>query len=503
MTTALLIFPHQLFAEHPGLASQPDLTVLIEDSLFFGDRQHPLRFHKQKLWLHRASMGRYADRLREEGETVDYVGYRAGEPVTRTALADLARAGTDTLICADPVDFILEKRLRTYADDLGLTLEFLDSPNFLNSATENQDWRSGQKRWFMAEFYKSQRRRLNVLMDGDNPTGGKWSFDEDNRKKVPKNLLGQVPQLPIRSPDADEVDARASVLAEFPDHYGTLDQIIWPTSHGDAAEWLESFLCERFERFGTYEDAIVEGEALLWHSALTPMLNIGLLTPRQILDAVQDHLDAHDVPINSAEGFIRQIIGWREFMRATYVDLGVPMRTTNHWGHKRRIPQSFWRGDTRIAPIDDTIQRVLETGYCHHIERLMVLGGFMFLCEFDPDDIYRWFMEMFVDAYDWVMVPNVYAMSQHADGGAITTKPYFSGSTYIRKMSHYPIGPWCEIWDGLYWRWIWKHAEALQKNPRWAMMVSMARKMDGEKRAAHLRQADNYLSNLSASSHSD
>ncbi len=472
--------------------------MLIEDPLFFGDRQYPLRFHKQKLWLHRASMHRYAERLREEGERVDYIAYRAGRPVTREAVTELASSGIETLICADPVDFILEKRLREYADELDLTLAVLDSPMFLNTMAENQDWRDGQKRWFMAEFYKAQRRRLNVLMEGDEPRGGKWSFDEDNRKKVPKKLLEEIPHLPIRTPDAIEVEARNSVLEDFADNYGSLDDIIWPSSHYAAAEWLECFLRERFEQFGAYEDAIVEGEALLWHSALTPMLNIGLLTPHQILQAVQDHLDAHDVPINSAEGFIRQIIGWREFMRATYVDLGVAMRTTNHWGHTRSIPETFWTGHTGIPPIDDTIQRILKTGYCHHIERLMVLGGFMFVCEFDPGDIYRWFSELFVDAYDWVMVPNVYAMSQHADGGAITTKPYFSGSAYIRKMSHYGKGDWCETWDGLYWRWIWKNAKALEKNPRWAMMVAMVRKMDEQKRQTHLDNAEKYLSGLDA-----
>ena len=204
----------------------------------------------------------------------------------------------------------------------------------------------------------------------------------------------------------------------------------------------------------------------------------------------------NEVPINSLEGFLRQIIGWREFIRATYQDHGVEMRTTNHWDHHRKIPDSFYDGTTGIVPIDDTIQRILETGYCHHIERLMVLGGFMFLCEFDPDEIYRWFMEMFIDSYDWVMVPNAYSMSQHADGGLITTKPYFSGSSYVRKMSHYKTGPWCEVWDGLYWRWVWEHRDSLAKNPRWAMMCSMVKKMDETKRKTHLKNAKKYLKSL-------
>lgn len=496
MRTALLIFPHQLFTEHPGFADPPERVVLIEDPLFFGDRQYPMRFHKQKLWLHRTSMKRFAAHLKDEGESVDYVDYLAGEPVTQQTVEQLAKDGIKRLVLADPADFILEKRLRSYADEHDLELTLLDTPGFLNTNDQNRDWREGEKRWFMAEFYKAQRARLDVLMDGDAPRGGQWSFDEDNRNKVPKKLLSDIPQLPTREPDDLEQRVIQSIENQFPENYGHHNQIIWPTDHAAAATWLETFLSERFEKFGPYEDAIEEGEALLWHSALTPMLNIGLLTPRQILDATTDHIETHDVPLNSAEGFIRQIIGWREFMRATYVDLGVEMRTGNHWNHTRDIPETFWTGETGILPIDDTIKRVLDTGYCHHIERLMVLGGFMFICEFDPKQIYRWFMELFVDAYDWVMVTNAYAMSQNADGGLITTKPYFSGSNYVRKMSHYSEGDWNKTWDGLYWRWIWDHADELGSNPRWAMMVSMARKMDEAKRQAHIDAAEAFLDKL-------
>jgi len=441
-------------------------------------------------------MARYERDLSGNGWAVEIAPYAAGEPVLATAIMGLAETGVTHLLVCDPVDFILERRLKTEAQQHGLTLSLLPTPLFLNKHAENEDWRRGQKRWFMAEFYKFQRRRMDILMDGDVPAGGQWSFDEDNRKKVPKTLIDQIPKLRSRSPDDIDEVARQSVLDQFPDNYGSLDELYWPTSHADAAGWLDQFLTERFALFGPYEDAIVQGEFLLWHSAITPMLNIGLLTPQQVIDAALTHMAKNDVPLNSAEGFIRQIIGWREFMRATYEDLGVRMRTTNHWNHTRKIPETFWVGETGIAPIDDAIHRILKTGYCHHIERLMVLGGFMFLCEFDPDEIYRWFMEMFVDAYDWVMVTNVYAMSQNADGGLITTKPYFSGSAYVKKMSNHAKGEWCDIWDGLYWRWIWQHADALEKNPRWAMMVSMARKMDDEKRRIHLSNANAYLERL-------
>ncbi|MEM1106048.1 MAG: cryptochrome/photolyase family protein [Pseudomonadota bacterium] len=496
MTCALLIFPHQLFAEHPGFAEKPSQILLVEDSLFFGDHQYPARFHKQKLWLHRASMARYAKAQEDAGRPVSTVSYTGDNRPLEEALDHLGGAGIEGVVVCDPADYTLEKRLTSACDARGLSLSVLPTPMFLNTQGDNQNWRAGQKRWFMAEFYKYQRRRFDILMDGDEPAGGKWSYDEDNRKKVPKKLQADVPRLQPLNGDAIDQEARRSVLDQFPGNYGRLNHLYWPSSHAGAADWLDAFLKERFELFGPYEDAILEGESLLWHSAITPMLNIGLLTPRQVVDRALTAAEANDVPLNSAEGFVRQIIGWREFMRATYVDLGVKMRTTNHWGHKRPMPETFWTGETGIAPLDDTIERVLETGYCHHIERLMVIGGFLFLCEFDPDDVYRWFMEMFVDAYDWVMVTNAYAMSQNADGGLITTKPYFSGSSYVKKMSNHRAGPWCAVWDGLYWRWIYTQADALEKNPRWAMMVSMVRKMDEEKRRGHLDAAEDYLAGL-------
>ncbi len=494
MTKALLIFPHQLFAKHPGLDMAPERVVMVEDPLFFGDAQYPLTFHKQKLWLHRATMAHYAERLRADGWRVEIEGYRREKGMIARVVSALPKNGVTEIVLADPVDQTAMKRLEKAAKDLTMTV--LDTPGFINSKWDNADWSQGRKRWFMAEYYKFQRRRLNVLMDGDDPVGEQWSFDEDNRKKVPKARLPDLPPIPTVNRSQIDLDARDSVERDFPENYGSLDTLIYPTQHDDAEQWLQDFLSTRMTDFGAYEDAIVEGESWLWHSVLTPMLNVGLLTPRQIVDATLAHAARHEVPLNSLEGFLRQIIGWREFMRATYEDLHVKMRTTNHWGHRRKMPASFYDGTTGIGPVDDTIQRILKTGYCHHIERLMVLGGFMFLCEIDPDDVYAWFMEMFVDSYDWVMVPNAYAMSQHADGGLITTKPYFSGSNYVRKMSHWPKGDWADTWDGLYWRFIFKHKDALGKNPRWAMMCRTADRMADDTRDRHLANAEAFLKAL-------
>ncbi|MEM0900006.1 MAG: cryptochrome/photolyase family protein [Pseudomonadota bacterium] len=496
MSSALIIFPHQLFKDHPGLRDdKPDHVLLFEDPLFFGDEQYPATFHKQKLWLHRATMARFKKQLSDEDFDVEIEPYAKDRKSTAKLVERLKDNGVSHVIAVDPVDYTTKKRLVAACESQSLKLELLPTPGFINSTRDNLEWAEGRKRWYMAEYYKHQRRRLDVLMEGDEPKGGQWSFDEDNRKKVPKKLLSNIPEIPSINRDQIDLDARDSVNDEFADAWGSLDHLIYPTSHDDAAQWLDEFVKHRFELFGDYEDAIVEGESWLWHSVLTPALNIGLLTPRQVLDAVLEKAD--DVPLNSVEGFVRQVIGWREFMRATYEDLGVKMRTTNHWGHTRKIPASFYDGTTGIDPIDDVIKRILETGYCHHIERLMVLGGFMFLCEFDPDDVYRWFMEMFVDSYDWVMVPNTYAMSQHADGGLITTKPYFSGSNYVCKMSHWKKGDWADSWDGLYWRFIWNHRAELGNNARWAMMCRTAERMKDETRERHLENAEAFLKALS------
>ena len=225
-------------------------------------------------------------------------------------------------------------------------------------------------------------------------------------------------------------------------------------------------------------------------------MNAGLISPRELINKSLLFAKNNEIPLNSLEGFIRQIMGWREFIRGMYVCKGSYSRTQNFWGFERKIPKSFYDGTTGIEPVDDTIKKVLATGYCHHIERLMVLGNFMLLCEFDPDEVYRWFMELFIDAYDWVMVPNVYGMSQFADGGLMSTKPYISSSNYILKMSNYKKGDWCKIWDALFWNFMDKQREFFLKNPRMRMLISSFDKMDISKRETHLITADNFLTNL-------
>ena len=284
------------------------------------------------------------------------------------------------------------------------------------------------KNFFKPNSTLNNEKKRSILLDEESkPLGGKWSFDGENRKKYPK---GKIPP-PVQYPNLNSYFKEA--LKEYTEKHfeKNLGEIpkysSYPITHQETEIWMNQFFEKRFLEFGTYEDAIVREERVLNHSVLTPMLNVGLIQPQEVIDGALKYAQENDVPLNSLEGFVRQIIGWREFIRGMYECKGTASRIRNFWGFNRKIPNSFYDGTTGIVPVDVTIKKVLKDGYCHHIERLMILGNFMLLCEFDPDEVYKWFMELFIDAYDWVMVPNVYGMSQFADGGFFATKPYISG----------------------------------------------------------------------------
>lgn len=489
--SATLIFPHQLFEHHPAL-QRGRVVYLAEEWLFF--RQY--NFHCQKLVLHRASMKFYEDWLQQQDYTVHYIEANTPENDCRQLMAALAAQQIDQVHMAAVSDDWLYKRVQHACDKNDISLRVYDSPNFLNTTESTADYFSKKKTYFQTDFYKWQRQQHGVLLESNGqPIGGQWTYDSDNRQKYPKKEKMPIIELPEENKFITE--AKDYVKTNFPDNYGDVyTPCLFVVTFDDAAQWLDDFLRHRFEKFGVYEDAIVAQETVLNHSVLTPMLNIGLLLPGQIIEAALSAAQDYDIPLNSLEGFIRQVMGWREFIHLVYEREGVKQRTTNYWKFKRKIPHSFWTGDTGIAPIDITIKKILKTGYCHHIERLMVLGNFMQLCEFDPDDVYRWFMEMFIDAYDWVMVPNVYGMTQFADGGLMVTKPYISGSNYLMKMSDYEKGDWQRIWDGLFWRFMHVHRSFFLSNPRLGMLISTFDKMSSEKQQHHLTAAENFLIKL-------
>ncbi|GAB3533311.1 cryptochrome/photolyase family protein [Arthrobacter tecti] len=481
-----LIFPHQLFEEH---LRAPDSTryVLVEDDLFF--RQY--RFHVQKLILHRASMKAFARRLQNAGHEVEYIETSPPQPTEEQLGEVLKRLNITACSYYDVVDDWLQQRLTNTLGQLGINTTVAESPAFICSEPELHRYFANNN-WRMQNFYEWQRKRLGILIEPDGgPTGGRWSFDTENRKKLPKKLM--VPGLPSFNNDDDVRLAREWVSKEFPDNPGSADGFNWPTTHEAASGALEAFLSERFELFGPYEDAISSAHSYLFHSALSSSLNTGLLKPADVVELALDFAARHRTPIASVEGFIRQIIGWREYMRASYALHGRRFRSGNHLGMRRSLDDSWYTGTTGLEPVDTVIQRILQSAYAHHIERLMVLGNALSLLRIHPDDGYEWFMTMFIDAYDWVMVPNVYAMSQFAVGNAITTKPYVSGSNYLRKMSDLRQGDWQFTWDALYWQFVADYREVLARNPRTRLSVQLLDRMDDDRRKELAAEARHWL----------
>lgn len=486
---AALIFPHQLFKDSPIL--KLDIPIyLVEEFLFFTH----YKFHKQKIAFHRATMKAYEDYLLSQNKHVNYIEAISDLSDVRQLIPNLQSEGFDKLHIINPTDNWLEKHINSVTNETDI--EWYESLLFINTKEElSSFFKPTKKKFFQTSFYKQQRKDRNILMVSGEPQGGKLTYDADNRKKYPKDKSAPSIQFPELSKYQEE--ANNYVTKHFEKHYGELNDFInYPIDYNSAEQWLEQFLEQRFHEFGAYEDAIVKEEHFLNHSLLSPLINVGLLDPMTVIERAMSFANDHNVPLNSTEGFVRQILGWREFIRGVYEVKGTEERTKNFWKFNRKIPHSFYDGSTGIKPIDDVIKKVNKTAYAHHIERLMILGNFMVLCEFDPDEVYQWFMELFIDAYDWVMVPNVYGMSLYADGGLMSTKPYISSSNYIMKMSNYSKGDWQATWDGLFWTFMDKHRDFFLSNPRLGMLIRTFDKMKQETKEKHYKNAQQFLDAL-------
>jgi len=318
----------------------------------------------------------------------------------------------------------------------------------------------------------------------------------ENRRRLPKGYV--EPWLPPVAPSRYEPVVRALIATHFAEHPGELGPLWIPFDHAGAHAWLQCFLQERLTDFGPYEDALSQHQGTLHHSLLSPLLNIGLLSPAAVIEATLEHVQTRQecgqpVPIASLEGFLRQVIGWREFVRGIDRVHGQRQAAGNFWNHQRRLAPCWNDGSTGLPPLDAAIERLNRLGYNHHIERLMVLSNLMLLCEIHPGEVHRWFMERTLDSYEWVMGPNVYGMGQMSDGGLFATKPYICGSNYILKMSDFKKGPWCEIWDGLNWRFIDRNQEFFRGNPRLSMMVRLLERMDPQRRQLLNSAAEAFL----------
>lgn len=485
-----LIFPHQLFQKGELLSSDAPF-FLIEENLFF---KH-YRFHKQKILFHRVSMKNYATYLENRGKKVSYIDSTDKKSDVRILLESLKNEGVNKIQFSKPYDNWLEKRVNKSCAKLDIEIATYPNDYFYNNPEDHLDFFSNKKTYFHNAFYINQRKKNQLLMHQNSPIGGKWSFDAENRKKYPANK--KAPLLPNIKPTNIYKESCEYVEKHFSNNPGEISKTpIYPTDFKNSKLWMKDFFESRFSEFGDFEDAIVKKESFLNHSILSPLLNAGLITPRELVEYALSFAKQNNTSINSLEGFIRQIIGWREYVVNIYLIKGSWQRNQNFFGLKRAVPRSFYDGTTGIEPVDATINKLLKSGYSHHIERLMILGNFMLLCEINPNKVYEWFMELYIDAYDWVMVPNIYGMSQFSDGGLMMTKPYISSSNYIKKMSDYKKGDWCDIWDSLYWRFINKYRSFFKTNFRMKFMIQLYDKKTPEQKIKIKELSSNFLSQL-------
>jgi deoxyribodipyrimidine photolyase-related protein len=441
-----LILPHQLFDPKRFLKGV-NKVILYEHPWYF------LKFpyHKQKLIFHRAAMRKYQEELESCGIKVHYVNCWEKPKIDKSTHL------------FDPID-------HPVYDEYHKICTIIESPLFLTKKAEVASIFEKDQHMSMASFYIYQRKKFDVMIQNGKPEGGKWSYDVLNRKKVPKGVQLPKTSPPKKDPFIEKI--KGQIEKEFTSNPGSTENFYFAYDRKGASGKMDHFFATQFMVFGPYQDAILLEDPFTVHSVLSPYLNVGLLTVDEVLESALNTA----APLPSKEGFIRQILGWREFVRCSYELLGEKMMHSNFFHHKKELPKGFWDGKTDILPVDDAVNKAISFAYCHHIERLMVLGNYLLLEQTDPKIVYAWFMSFFIDAYDWVMVPNVFGMSQYADGGLITTKPYFSGSNYLLKMGNYPKGEWCAKFDDLFWNFIDKNQDFLESNPRLSMMVHLLKK---------------------------
>lgn len=491
LKTATLIYPHQLYRPHPAIHKKR-LQVLIEDPLFFGDPVYKIRFHKQKLMLHRASMKHYErEVLRRNGFPCEYIEY-ADMDSSERVFEKLKDLGIETIHVVDPTDSMLERRIRRCCVAFGMDLMIYETPNFLIPKAAVERAFEKKRRYVMTDFYIEQRKRMGMLVDEKGrPVGSKWIFSESEKQASPRSI--KVPGVKRFRLNRYVDEARRYVELNFTSNPGLTDRFIYPICEEEAKEWLHDFLERRLHGYGRYGWAIMEGEPFGFHPVMSAVLNVGLLSPRYVLERVHAYLKHHRMPVSSVELLVRNIIGRREFVRAVYLCEGSSQCAINFFFHSRK-PSAMWYVPTsEIGPLNDVLNKVLQFGYCSQAERLMVVGNLMLLCEIDPDKVYRWFMEMFVDAYDWVNVTNVYGISQFADGGLASARPIFCLSKDLLRMSTYKGGSWGHVWDALVWRFVDKHKILFSKNKKLVEYTQRLEGMSKDQRKEYFRTAQEFM----------
>jgi deoxyribodipyrimidine photolyase-related protein len=516
--TLIPIFADQLSQNLSSLAaSDPEESVVLMMEVRHEAETVP--HHRTKLIYIFSAMRHFAKALREAGWTVDYVELTNPDN-THSFTSEVKRALkrheiSNIRVCEPSVYRVLEYVLG-WEDDLGLPVSITFDDRFIATKEEFADWAQGRKQLRMEYFYREMRRKTGLLMDSDQPEGGQWNYDKDNRKPAKDGM--DFPEALRFQPDAITQDVIEMVKAEFNTRLGNADGFFYAVTREGALESLEYFLDHGLPGFGDYQDAMLTGEPFLFHSLISPYLNSGLLGPLEICQAVEqryydERYDEENRPLNAVEGYIRQIIGWREYVRGIYWMEMPGYDQRNFLEAKRPLPEFYWTGETDMHCLSESIGQTLEHAYAHHIQRLMITGNFALLIGADPHAVHEWYLSVYLDAYEWVELPNTLGMSQFGDGGLLASKPYASSGAYINRMSNYckscrykvkeKTGPDACPFNSLYWDFMARNEDKLRGNNRLAMPYRNLDKMDAEKRDALREQADGFLKGLSASGAKD
>ncbi|MDD3325635.1 MAG: cryptochrome/photolyase family protein [Zoogloea sp.] len=486
--TLRLILGDQLNPLHSWFAAPRDdvIHVLIE----MRQETDYVLHHAQKILAIFAAMRDFARTLREAGHRVHYVAIdnlsnRQRLPANLDAL--IAAHGAAAFEYQAPDEWRLDAQLADYARGLSIPARMVDGEHFLTTRSEAAELFEGRKQWLMEHFYRAMRRRHGVLMDGDKPAGGQWNFDHDNRKPWP----GTPPEPRDPRPRHDHSALWQSIVAAGVESFGKpqADALPWPLNRAEALDQLDAFVAEALPHFGDYQDALSTRGWRLFHSLLSFALNTKMLGPREVVARTEAAWRAGQVPLAAAEGFIRQILGWREYVRGIYWARMPGYAEANALGHTRPLPAWFWTGKTQMRCLAESIGQSLEHAYAHHIQRLMVIGNFALLAGLDPAEVHRWYLGIYIDAFEWVELPNTVGMSQFADGGLLATKPYVSSAAYLDRMGDYCKG--CHYdkkarsgshacpFNALYWDFFDRQRERLGNNHRLGMVYRQLDKMEG------------------------
>lgn len=484
---------------------EPGSAVIL--MMEVADEATYVRHHSKKIALIFSAMRHFAAALSARGWTVDYVTLEA-EGNTGSFTGEVGRALTrhdiDRVQIVEAGEWRVKAMIESWSDRFRLPVEVLPDDRFVCSIAEFQRWSAGRSRPVMEFFYREMRQATGFLMDGTRPEGGRWNFDADNRKTPPRGLNYPAPER--FEPDDITREVLALVQRRFGAHFGDLEPFGLPVTRAQAKAALQHFIVAALPGFGDYQDAMLTGQDYLYHSAISPALNCGLLTPREVCAAAEAAYRSGEVPLNAAEGFIRQIIGWREYIRGMYW-LGMPeFAEANALGATRPLPEFYWTGETEMRCLASAVDQTRREAYAHHIQRLMVLGNFAMLAGVDPKAIDAWFLVVYADAYQWVELPNVIGMSQYADGGRLGTKPYAAGGAYINRMSDYcggcrydvkaRTGPDACPFNALYWDFLARHDTKFRTNPRLRNMYATWDRMPEAQQAAYRESASAFLADL-------